>query len=462
MQICTTYNGGQRIQAESEANLPVELRSVSERENTKMDLREDEVTSLETMYYWIWLLLVFGAGNRKIWKVLEHYETPQTAYTALQTEKLSFLKEREIRSIKTVTIDQVENVIQNCKEKQIAMVCFDDENYPEQLRQIYNPPIVLFYQGQLSLLTDYPSLTVVGTRKPSQYSLQAADLLCRCLAKSGMLLVSGFAVGVDSVAHRAALLSSGKTVAVMGCGLDVPYPKVNASAKKYIVRNGLILTEFLPGTEPARQNFPMRNRVLAGVSSGTLVIQAPVGSGALITAEQAVEQGKPVFCLPPADIFDNQYAGVVKYLREGAIPVFAPEDILREYHDSCEQRLTEVSMDAILEQQPAIQSAQTKKQPAVSPQKPSSEAVEMAKSKEYPTEEVTVESVEQTVDVSVLETMEGLTRQIMALLLEQSPLQIDQIVQTVQADAEEVAACLTELAIAQLIQRMPGQYYSVL
>ncbi len=417
---------------------------------------------METMYYWIWLLLVFGAGNRKIWKVLEQYETPQTAYTALQTEKLPFLKEREIRSIKAVTMDQVEKIIQNCKEKQIAVVCFDDENYPEPLRQIYNPPTVLFYQGQLSLLADYPALTVVGTRKPSQYSIQTADLLCRCLAKSGMLLVSGFAVGVDSVAHRAALLSGGKTVAVMGCGLDVPYPKVNASAKKYIIRNGLLLTEFLPGTEPARQNFPMRNRVLAGVSSGTLVIQAPVGSGALITAEQAMEQGKPVFCLPPADIFDNQYAGVVKYLREGAIPVFAPEDILREYHDSFEQRLTEVSIDAILEQQPAFPSAQTAKQSAVSSQKPPSQATETAKSKVRSTEEVTVEPVRQTVDASVLETLEGVTRKIMALLLEQSPIQIDQIVQTVQADAEEVAACLTELAIEQLIQRLPGQYYSVL
>lgn len=417
---------------------------------------------METIYYWIWLLLVFGAGNRKIWKILEHYETPQTAYTALQTEKLPFLKERDVRSIKTVTMEQVEKIIQNCKEKQIAMVCFDDENYPEQLRQIYNPPIVLFYQGQLSLLTDYPCLTVVGTRNPSDYSIQTADLLCRCLAKSGMLLVSGFAVGLDSVAHRAALLSGGKTVAVMGCGLDVPYPKVNASAKKYIIRNGLMLSEFLPGTEPARQNFPMRNRILAGVSSGTLVIQAPVGSGALITAEQAMEQGKPVFCLPPADIFDNQYAGVVKYLREGAIPVFAPEDILREYHDSCEQRLQEISLDMILKQQSAEKPAQSAHTAAASSRNTTDAVGENAASRKSSVKEVAVEPVKPTADVAVLETLEGLTKQIMALLLEQSPLQIDQIVQTVQADAEEVAACLTELAIAQLVQRMPGQYYSVL
>lgn len=416
---------------------------------------------MEAIYYWIWLLLVFGVGNRKIWKVLEHYATPQTAYTALQTEKLPFLKEREIRSIQTVTMEQVEKIIQNCKEKQISIVCFDDENYPEPLRQIYNPPIVLFYQGQLSLLTDYPALTVVGTRNPSDYSIRTADLLCRCLAKSGMLLISGFAVGVDSVAHRAALFSGGKTVAVMGCGLDVPYPRVNASAKKYIMRNGLLLTEFLPGTAPARQNFPMRNRVLAGVSGGTLVIQAPVGSGALITAEQAMEQGKPVFCLPPADIFDNQYAGVVKYLREGAIPVFAPEDIFREYHDSCEQRLQEISMDTILKQQSPEKPVPSGHTVAASLENPPDAADEHVKEKKAE-KEVAVEPVKPAADVSVLETLEGLTKQVMALLLEHSPLQIDQIVQMIQADAEEVAACLTELAIEQLVQRMPGQYYSVL
>lgn len=340
-------------------------------------------------------------------------------------------------------------------------MAYDDENYPESLRQIYNPPIVLFYQGQLSVLSDYPALTVVGTRKPSSYSIRTADMLCRCLAKSGMLLVSGFAVGLDSVAHRAALLSGGKTVAVMGCGLDVPYPKPNASAKKYIMRNGLLLSEFLPGTEPSRQNFPMRNRILAGVSGGTLVIQAPIGSGALITAEQAMEQGKPVFCLPPADIFDNQYAGVVKYLREGAIPVFAPEDILQEYDHGCEQRLVEVSMQAVLEQQEQNQLKSSDSSEAAA-------AVELppkksAKPKTQPSSPSIPEKQQSapTVDRSVLETLDPLSKSIMELLFEQSPLHIDQMVLLLQEDAEEVAACLTELAIEQLVQRQPGQYYCV-
>ena len=180
----------------------------------------------ESIYDWLWLLLVFGAGSRKIWKLLEQYETPQKVRQVLQTETdLPFIHEREQRSIRSITNEQIGKLIQNCAEKRIELVAYDDENYPESLRQIYNPPVVLFYQGQLSVLSDYPALTVVGTRKPSSYSICTADLLCRCLAKSGMLLVSGFAVGLDSVAHRAALLSGGKTVAVMGCGLDVPYPK---------------------------------------------------------------------------------------------------------------------------------------------------------------------------------------------------------------------------------------------
>lgn len=416
----------------------------------------------ESIYDWLWLLLVFGAGSRKIWKLLEQYETPQKVRQVLQTETdLPFIHEREQRSIRSITNEQIGKLMQNCAEKRIELVAYDDENYPESLRQIYNPPVVLFYQGQLSVLSDYPALTVVGTRKPSSYSIHTADLLCRCLAKSGMLLVSGFAVGLDSVAHRAALLSGGKTVAVMGCGLDVPYPKPNASAKKYIMRNGLLLSEFLPGTEPSRQNFPMRNRILAGVSGGTLVIQAPIGSGALITAEQAMEQGKPVFCLPPADIFDNQYAGVVKYLREGAIPVFAPEDILQEYDHGCEQRLVEVSMQAVLEQQEQNQLKSSNSSEATAavelpPKKP-------AKPKTQPSSPSIPEKQQSapTVDRSVLETLDPLSKSIMELLFEQSPLHIDQMVLMLQEDAEEVAACLTELAIEQLVQRQPGQYYCV-
>ena len=163
----------------------------------------------ESIYDWLWLLLVFGAGSRKIWKLLEQYETPQKVRQVLQTETdLPFIHEREQRSIRSITNEQIGKLIQNCAEKRIELVAYDDENYPESLRQIYNPPVVLFYQGQLSVLSDYPALTVVGTRKPSSYSIRTADLLCRCLAKSGMLLVSGFAVGLDSVAHRAALQNS--------------------------------------------------------------------------------------------------------------------------------------------------------------------------------------------------------------------------------------------------------------
>lgn len=204
----------------------------------------------------------------------------------------------------------------------------------------------------------------------------------------------------------------------------------------------------------------MRNRILAGVSGGTLVIQAPIGSGALITAEQAMEQGKPVFCLPPADIFDNQYAGVVKYLREGAIPVFAPEDILQEYDHGCEQRLIEVSMQAVLEQQEQnqLKSSDSSEAAAAVELPPKKFAKPKAQSAPSISEE---QKSAPTVDRSVLETLDPLSKSIMELLLEQSPLHIDQMVLMLQEDAEEVAACLTELAIEQLVQRQPGQYYCV-
>jgi DNA processing protein len=407
--------------------------------------------------YWLWLLMVLGAGNHKLWKLMEHCDTPEELYTELRTkDTLTGLNEREKRGVRNVTLEQASEMMQVCEKKEISIVCFDAPDYPAQLRHIYNPPCVLFYQGRLSLLRDYPALTVVGTRKPSDYSKNTGDVLCRCLAKSGLLLVSGFAIGMDSIAHRAALASGKETVAVMGCGLDVPYPKENAPAKKVLRKKGLMLSEFLPGTEPKNWNFPMRNRILSGVSSGTLVIQAPVGSGALITAEMAMEQGKPVFCIPPADIFDKQYAGVVKYLRAGAIPVFAPEDILDTYCHNGNQELEPFPIEDVLQQQ--------NKSTVPKPAKPRKKKKEKSEKKRT---EPSIQAVETqpvaTVDHSMLETLEDLPKQIMALLLEQqSPMQINEIVQKLQGDLEDVAAALTELIVAQLIERLPGQYYGIL
>ena len=152
------------------------------------------------------------------------------------------------------------------------------------------------------------------------------------VAKRGFAVVSGFALGLDSAAHRAVLKEDGCTAAVLASGLDVEYPKDNESAKKLIAKNGVVISEYLPGTRPDRSSFQNRNRIISGLCFGTLVTEAAEGSGALITADHAVEQGRCLFCIPPGDIFDKRYSGVIKYLREGAVCTFSHLDIIYEYH----------------------------------------------------------------------------------------------------------------------------------
>ncbi|NMB30832.1 MAG: DNA-processing protein DprA, partial [Clostridiales bacterium] len=169
---------------------------------------------------------------------------------------------------------------------------------------------------------------------------QVAREICGNLANMGAVLVSGFALGIDSVAHGEALSHREKTVAVLGCGIDYDYPTSNTKLKRIIAKNGAVISEFLPGAPPLGPNFPQRNRILSGLSLGTLVIEAHKRSGALITAELSIQQGRDLFCIPPADLFDSRYSGVIRFLRDGAIPVFSHLDILYEYYENFSHKLT--------------------------------------------------------------------------------------------------------------------------
>lgn len=290
--------------------------------------------------YWLWLSLVFGAGNPRVWQLLDHFDSAHDAFFALREGEVTGLTPAEERAARTAHLEQVDAVIEYCQRNGITITAFDQAEYPAILRSIYNPPLVLFSLGHLELLRDYIGMTVVGTRRPSPYSLRVTEALAGGLAECGMTIVSGFALGVDSAAHRAALRRNLPTVAVLGCGINVNYPKENAELKEQMTESGLILTEFLPGTQPMGSNFPKRNRVLSGLSLGTVVVEAAIGSGSLITAEHAADQGRDVFCVPPADILDRRYAGVFRYLRDGAIPVFTLNDILNEYYTTYPHKLS--------------------------------------------------------------------------------------------------------------------------
>ncbi len=209
----------------------------------------------------------------------------------------------------------------------IIKITMDDLYYPEKLKQIYDPPEVLYCLGDIRLLNEI-SISIVGARRATAYGKKIAYKLSNDLSKRGVTIVSGLASGIDECAHEGAYKNVGKTIAVLGCGVDIIYPKENEDLYKNIIRNGgLIISEFPLGTKPEKDNFPKRNRIISALSSGVIVVEAKRRSGALITADFALEQGKNVFAVPGN--IDSVYSeGTNNLIKDGAIPVTSYADVL--------------------------------------------------------------------------------------------------------------------------------------
>lgn len=430
---------------------------------------------MEDRIYWLWLVMAFQPGNPRIWQILEDAgEDPETAYHMIASGKYQELTDKEkVRAVRT-HLDQAKGVAALCGDKGIRLVCFSDEEYPQRLREIYNPPALLFCMGSLAGLDEELAVTVVGTRTPSNYSVAAATNICDELARVGVTLVSGFAVGIDSMAHRSALFLRGRTIAVLGAGIDVDYPKPNAPLKPVIARRGAVVTEFLPGTCPYRANFPLRNRILSGLSLGTLVVEAGETSGSLITAELALQQGRDVFAVPPLDIFDKRYGGQVRLLREGAAPVFSHLDVLYAYYENFAHTLRPLNarnwnpqapekMDCLLfdgPEEPALE--------AQDPQKPLKR-----RSGNRTGGKADVEKEKQTADSgtrtdsesgklsALTEGLEGELKEVALLLAENGPMLADEIGELLSMPPAAVLTHLTELEMLDAVHPLGGQRYEL-
>ncbi len=289
--------------------------------------------------YWVWMQLLFGPGNHRIWDILQHFGSVHEAFEELSAGNGDMLSEKERRHVRSVTLEQAQSVLDTYAKIGAVALTPEAPDYPARLKSIYNPPAVLYCIGDLSDLDETPALSVVGSREASPCGIRTTQRICGELAAMGFVIVSGFAVGIDSAAHVGALRAKGKTIAVLACGLDVDYPRPNAKAKHLIARHGAIVTEFLPGTRPMSGTFQVRNRLIAALSLGTLVAEARESSGALITVAHALEQGKDVFCIPPHDIYDKSCTGVVGLLRDGATAVYSSADIFTEYFDAYAHKL---------------------------------------------------------------------------------------------------------------------------
>ena len=287
---------------------------------------------------WLTLAMVPGIGSTHFIRLLARFRTPGNVLTASQGALAEVIRPALAKQIvgyaEVVDLDEQERRMTECDAGLITM---NDTLYPARLGEIYDPPLVLFTRGEL-LEVDEVSVAIVGTRRATPYGIRMAEKLGRELAARGITVVSGMATGIDSAAHRGALEAGGRTIAILGNGVDVVYPKHNAELMQAIIQQGCTLSQFPMGYEPHKGHFPQRNRIMSGMTLGTVVVQAPARSGALITANTAAEQGREVFAVP-GEVGVNASEGPHALIREGAKLVETVEDILVELNLPAEVRV---------------------------------------------------------------------------------------------------------------------------
>lgn len=393
--------------------------------------------------YWIWLATRRGLGGRGIYLVARHFPSPDLAYHAGAEAYKTIEGLKTIQPLLDKDLGQAERILRKCYENGISILTLQDAAYPGRLLTIDDPPVVLYYKGTLPNLNT-PSVAIVGTRRASAYGMTQARRMGYGLARCGCAVISGGARGVDTEALKGALTGGGPAVAVLGCGVDVIYPKENRSLFRDVEQNGCLVSEYPPGTGPYAGNFPVRNRIISALSLGVLVAEAPEKSGALITAYRALEQGRDVFVLP-ANVDVESCGGNLKLLREGAIPVRDAWDILQEYAAQYPDILSQQDTGG-RESGDAIPDVQAPSAPAKAPQR--KKVIDKPKNKAY---------------IDVNEIMDTLSpdEQALTRLLAEGSAHIDDIVDRAGLGAGQALASLTLLEVRGIVCRPAARMYEL-
>lgn len=279
--------------------------------------------------YWIWLTSKH-LNYKTLSVLLEVYGSALELHREREFSEVSGLKPEEKERLCAKSLEPARKVIRDTERAGGIIITWEDDEYPPLLRQIYDPPYVLYMKGVIPKWDQLFSIAVVGTRTCSDYGKRAAEHIVGGLAESGTAIVSGMARGIDTEACKISVDNGGYTIAVVANGLDQIYPRENKALFEAVSRSGMIITEYPPGMKPLRYNFPRRNRIMAGLANGVLVVQAPEKSGALITASHAVENNRDVYAVP-GSMFDLGHRGTNMLIQHGAKLVMDADDILCEY-----------------------------------------------------------------------------------------------------------------------------------
>lgn len=399
--------------------------------------------------YWLWLTTRKGVGHQSVLRVLEYFGTPERVYFA-QREDLELvpgLPPQAIRGFLEKRMEESDAILGRCDQLGVQIMTIQDSDYPERLRQIDDPPVVLYILGHRIRFDEEAAMGIVGTRTPSAYGQEVAPQLGLELARCGALLVSGIAQGIDSLALRGALKGGGRVVSVLAGGVDVPYPKENRYLYQDVAAVGALISEYPPGTRPKAEHFPIRNRLISGLSLGVVAVECARFSGTMLTINHALEQNRDV-CAVPGSIFAPMSQGPNWLLQQGARPVTSGEDILMGYWDQFPQKLTHA---------PAMEPEHLRQRLGPSPKVPKEE------DKPQPPQPQEEEKAQRP-KISLSQQRERFTDDQLVVLhaMLEGTNTVDVLVDRTQIPARRVLSALTMLQVDGAAEQLAGGRYAPL
>lgn len=405
---------------------------------------------MEDKAYWIWLLLIFGPANPRIWELSKEYENVSLFANALLDNSTRRLTDDELKRIRLTPFSAAEAALKKCREADIDVICFDSPDYPQRFREIYNPPTVLFCRGDINAVTGSVIIGISGAREPSDYSRKLTDIISYRLSESGCVIASGLSDGIDKLAANSSVASKSRFFGVLGTALDDFQDK---ELIRNIAENGCVISETCSALNIRRPKFSERNRLLSAALDALIYIEGSAVSRGLEFCDTVLDHGKLVFVVPPHDITDKRYLGQSIMLRKGCKPFFNEKDVLFYLargsvdsfdYDGYEPSYVDPTERSLLSERDEEEERHTKKKRKAPSAKKQAESLE--------------NKTEQAKDHSGLE---GLQRLICDALADK-PLLADAIADAVGADVTDVLTQLTMLELEGYVESLPGNRFGAL
>lgn len=421
---------------------------------------------MSALKYWLWLSALTALTPRRRFALLAAFGEPEAAYFAEERQLRELLSpsEAELRLMLDKSLDRTEQILEACRTKGIDILTYQDALYPQRLKNITDPPVVLYSRGRLPAFDEEAAIGVVGTRKASPYGIKMGKKLGFELIRGGGLVITGLADGVDAAAAEGALRAGGSCVGILGCAIDNVYPQYSTELYADVAAAGVLISEYPPAEPTSRKNFPERNRIISGLSVGVVIIEAPEKSGALITASRALDQGREVFAVP-GNVDALGCVGSNSLIREGATLVTKGWDVLMDFEHLFPGKLAEPDARRLAEETPA----ETEKpvvypsEEAAPPQKLPPETGQGFFKLRVRTDRKKIDNDKKREYIDLREQLSELSERQLKIVsaMDETSVHVDDIIEKTALSAPEVLSELTILQIKGFVSQESGKRFSL-